>query len=191
MHATARTRLIGRLIRHVAVVGGIAVLVAACSNAGSDGSTNRPGSQPAATSLGGTLPAPADLTLGLATDPTLGDYVTNEDGMALYVFLPDEGSAGSACNGECAVNWPPVTGAVAAGAGVTGEIGVVTRDDGTLQATLGGRPLYSFIGDEAAGDVNGQGLQGAWYLAAADGSPVGGGDVPSAEATPCNGRNCY
>ena len=75
--------------------------------------------------------------------------------MSLYVFTPDEGDT-SACNGDCATNWPPLTvddvADVTAGDGVTGELGTITRDDGTTQVTLGGAPLYYFIGDEAAGD---------------------------------------
>lgn len=135
-------------------------------------------------------PVTTDLTLEIATDAELGDYVTGENGMALYVFLPDEGDT-SACTGECAANWPPLTGAAAAGAGITAEIGTITRDDGSLQVTLGGKPLYYFVGDQAAGDVNGQGLNDVWYLASAEGTPVGAGDEPSGEETPCAGRYCY
>ena len=186
---------IGRLGRRTTVLLGVVALVAACSNAGGGGTTtNPPASQmPAATTVAtpaGTAAAPADLTLELATDAELGDYVAGADGLALYVFLPDEGDT-SACNGECAANWPPLTGDVAAGQGVTGELGTITRDDGTTQVTLAGAPLYYFIGDEAAGDVKGQGLQDVWYLASAEGTPVGDEDEPPAEKTPCAGRGCY
>jgi predicted lipoprotein with Yx(FWY)xxD motif len=137
-----------------------------------------------------SAPVSAGPTLELADDAELGAYVAGEDGLALYVFLPDDGDA-SACNGDCAINWPPLTGDVAAGDGVTGELGTITRDDGTTQVTLGGAPLYYFIGDEAAGDVNGQGLQDVWYLASAEGTPVGADDGPPPEETACTGRYCY
>lgn len=186
---------IGRLGRRTIVLLGVVALVAACSAQGGGGTTtNPPASQmPAATAVAtpaGTQPATADVTLDLATDAELGDYVVGEDGLALYVFLPDEGDT-SACNGECAINWPPLTGDVAASDNVTGELGTITRDDGTTQVTLGGAPLYYFIGDEAAGDVNGQGLQDVWYLASAEGMPLGDEDEPSAEETACTGRYCY
>ena len=186
---------IGRLGRRTTVLLGVVALVAACSNTGSGGqATNPPATQAAPSSapqsMSATPPAPADATLELANDADLGDYVAGENGMALYVFLPDDGTGGSECNDQCATNWPPLTGAVAAGTGVTGELGEITRDDGTSQVTLGGWPLYYFIGDEAAGDVNGQGLQDVWYLASADGTPIGAGDG-SAEETPCTGRGCY
>lgn len=196
MQATGRPgSTFGRLGRRTTVLLGVVALVAACSTQGGGGTTtNPPASQvPAATTVAtpaGTAPVAGDVTLELATDAELGDYVVGEDGLALYVFLPDEGDT-SVCNDECAINWPPLTGEVAAGDGVTGELGTITRDDGNEQVTLGGAPLYYFIGDEAAGDVNGQGLQDVWYLASAEGTPVGEDDEPPAEETPCEGRYCY
>jgi predicted lipoprotein with Yx(FWY)xxD motif len=186
---------IGRLGRRTTVLLGVLALVAACSTQGGGGTTTNPpatqGSQPsAAPSVAPSAPVSAGLTLELADDAELGAYVAGEDGLALYVFLPDEGDT-SECNGECAINWPPLTGEIAAGAGVTGEIGSITREDGTEQVTLGGAPLYYFVGDEAAGDVNGQGLQDVWYLASAEGTPVGADDAPPAEETACTGRYCY
>ena len=191
MESTGRPgSTIGRLGRRTTVLLGVVALVAACSTQSGGTTTNPPASQMPVATPADTPPAPADFTLELATDDELGDYVVGEDGLALYVFLPDEDDM-SACNGECAVNWPPLTGDVAAGDGVTGELGLITRDDGTLQVTLGGAPLYYFIGDEAAGDVNGQGLQDVWYLASAEGTPVGDEDEPPAEETKCTDRYCY
>jgi predicted lipoprotein with Yx(FWY)xxD motif len=144
--------------------------------------------------MAASAPAGGGVTLELADDPELGAYVAGADGMALYVFLPDEGDT-SACTGECAANWPPLTvdaiGEVTAGDGITGELGAITRDDGTTQVTLAGAPLYYFAGDEAAGDVKGQGLNDVWYLASAEGMPVGADGGPPAEETPCGGRICY
>ncbi|MFD2166869.1 fasciclin domain-containing protein [Thalassotalea euphylliae] len=85
-------------------------------------------------------------------------------GMSLYVFDTDLGTSGSACNDTCATNWPPLLvtdGSVTAIPGVS----TVMRDDGTMQATYLGRPLYFFAGDEAAGDTNGQGVGDVWFLA--------------------------
>ena len=39
--------------------------------------------------------------------------------------------------------------------GVTGKLGTITRDDGTLQVTYNGKPLYYFKNDKAPGDANG------------------------------------
>ena len=138
--------------------------------------TQPPMSAPAATSAPTT--AAAAMTLAVAQDDDLGAFVTGEDGMSLYIFLPDAGAPGkSVCNDDCAANWPPLTVTAAtdaaAGTGVTGKLGTVTRDDGTLQVTLGGWPLYYFASDKAAGDVKGQGVGDVWYLAGPDGKGIG------------------
>lgn len=198
MHATGRPgSTLGRVGRRTTVLLGLVALVAACSNAG--GGTSVPpatqGAAPTTANTPGTSnPASVGIKLELAEAPDLGSYVTGEGGMSLYVFLPDEGDS-SACNGACATNWPPVTvedmADVTAGDGVTGELGTITRDDGSTQVTLTGAPLYYFIGDEAAGDVNGQGTNDVWYLASAKGTPVGEEDEPGGKETPCVGRYCY
>ena len=195
--------LAARLRRSVvAVAAATAFVVGACAAPGG-GATTAPATPPAATAgtpttAPGTASAAA-LTLEVAQDATLGSYVAGKDGKALYIFTPDAGST-SNCNDDCAVNWPPLTVTmaddVAAGTGVTGELGTITRADGSLQITLGGKPLYYFKNDQAAGDVNGQGLNDVWYLAAPDGSGVGmagAGSSSPPETTPCPpaDRSCY
>ena len=91
--------------------------------------------------------------------------VTNSKGMTLYWFVPDTSTA-SKCTGSCATYWPPVTGPVTAGSGVTGTLGVITRPDGTMQATYDGHPLYTYVGDSAPGQAKGNGLNisgGLWW----------------------------
>ena len=98
-----------------------------------------------------------------------GKFLTGEDGKTLYVFKKD-GPGVSACSGDCATNWPPFTIAandtLAPGAGVTGALATFKRDDGTMQVTYNGAPLYYFAADKAAGDTNGQGIGGNWFVAA-------------------------
>lgn len=173
-----------------------AVLLAACNAQTGAGSTN----PPAATSAPGTAAAAA-LTLEVRQHATLGGYVAGKDGMSLYVFKNDSGGT-SACTGSCATNWPPLTVAspadVTAGAGVQGAIGTMQRADGTIQVTLGGKPLYYFSGDSAAGDTNGQGFKNIWYLASPSGDPVGAasptsgtGTATQPAASKCSGPACY
>ena len=38
---------------------------------------------------------------------------------------------------------------------MTGTLATITRDDGSLQVTYNGLPLYFFQGDKAPGDLNG------------------------------------
>ena len=93
----------------------------------------------------------------------VGGPGSSRPGFALYVFDNDLGISGSSCNGDCAQTWPPllVTDGTASGAA---ELGQIERDDGTMQATYQGRPLYFYSGDDIVSDTNGQGLGNVWWL---------------------------
>ena len=56
------------------------------------------------------------------------------------------------------------------GAGVTGIVASIKRDDGSAQVTYDGRPLYYFAKDTKAGDTKGQDVGEVWFVAAVDGS---------------------
>ncbi len=90
--------------------------------------------------------------------------LTSSRGFTLYSFAPDTPTT-SKCNGACAQNWPPERGPVTA-VGVTGTFGTIKRSDGSAQATFDGHPLYTFVGDTAPGQANGNGLNaagGVWH----------------------------
>jgi predicted lipoprotein with Yx(FWY)xxD motif len=120
----------------------------------------------AVVSAGGSPVAAADVGATLKTAKIGGiNVLTNADGLTLYWFAPDT-STSSKCFGSCAVYWPPVSGSPAAGSGVTGKLGTVKRPGGGLQATYDGHPLYTYIGDSAPGQANGNKLDlngGFWY----------------------------
>ncbi len=91
--------------------------------------------------------------------------LTNAAGKTLYWFSPDTASQ-SVCNGSCAAYWPPVTGPVTAGPGVHGTLGTIHRADGSTQETYNGHPLYTYVGDSAPGQANGNNLNlngGLWH----------------------------
>jgi predicted lipoprotein with Yx(FWY)xxD motif len=79
-------------------------------------------------------------------DSTKGKVLTNDKGMALYVFDKDSGGK-SACNGQCASNWPPLT--LAVGAMPMGDYSIITRDDGSKQWAYKGRLLYTWKDDKS------------------------------------------
>jgi predicted lipoprotein with Yx(FWY)xxD motif len=116
-------------------------------------------SAPAAASGAPAAGGPVIMTATVGTQGTL--VVASANGMTVYTFTKDVANSGtSACTGGCLTKWPAVTvpaGSTAAGASsVTGKIGTITRtDDGTLQVTYNGLPLYFYSGDKAAGDANG------------------------------------
>ena len=117
--------------------------------------------------LSGASPAaPAATGTALTTTTISGTTVlTNANGLTLYSFAPDTPTA-SQCYGSCAAYWPPVTGTTAAGQGLPGKVGTITRTDGTEQLTYNGHPLYTYIGDTAPGQAKGNNLNlngGLWH----------------------------
>lgn len=90
--------------------------------------------------------------------------LTNPEGMTLYVFDKDAaGSGKSACNGDCAANWPPLM--AAAGDKASGDYSIVVRDDGGRQWAYKGKPLYRWVKDQKPGDTTGDGVKNVWHTA--------------------------
>jgi predicted lipoprotein with Yx(FWY)xxD motif len=121
----------------------------------------------ATASSGQAVPATAGGTAMLRTTTIGGvSVLTNSSGRTLYWFAPDTPSK-SACYGTCAAYWPPVIGNPAAGPGVTlSKIATIARTDGTIQVTYAGHPLYTYIGDTAPGQANGNNINlngGFWH----------------------------
>jgi predicted lipoprotein with Yx(FWY)xxD motif len=100
----------------------------------------------------------------VATSP-LGQIVVDGAGMTLYVFTNDTNGE-STCYGDCAAAWPPLTtvGPVTATGLDAADFGTTTRTDGTEQVTFFDQPLYHFAADKAAGDTDGQGVGGIWFV---------------------------
>lgn len=107
-----------------------------------------------------------------SADSELGVILVDGEGMTLYVFDNDTDQT-STCTGDCAANWPPLTGEATAGGGADDSLlGSSQRDDGTPQVTYAGRPLYHFAGDQGPGDTNGQAVGDRWWVIGPDGEAV-------------------
>jgi predicted lipoprotein with Yx(FWY)xxD motif len=97
-------------------------------------------------------------------------------GMTLYTFAPDKPDK-STCYATCAKYWPPLLvpkgdHPAARMGGVPGTFAATRRTDGTQQLTYDGAPLYTFLGDQKAGEMNGQGStasHGYWWVVVAGG----------------------
>lgn len=116
-------------------------------------------------------PSAAEVTMVvLKTDPKLGSYLADNNGRTLYVFAKDADSGSSACSGGCLKAWPAFYLAkVSIGPGLDmGDFSTITRDDGSIQITYYGWPLYYYAGDVAPGDVKGEGFNKLWYVAKPD-----------------------
>ncbi|MFJ9413819.1 hypothetical protein ACIRPT_06570 [Streptomyces sp. NPDC101227] len=108
----------------------------------------------------------------------LGDVLTDSAGFTLYRFDKDTARPPtSRCAGDCAKTWPVVPAAGASASAKVGKsaLGSVTRADGTKQLTVGGWPVYHYVGDTKPQQANGQGSGGVWFAAAADGSKAAKG----------------
>ncbi len=125
-----------------------------------------------------TAPATGSgLVIKTATATISGKSVTiltNAQGMTLYYRTSD--SSSSVCSGGCASAWPPVlvTGsATPTGAtSLPGKLSVSTDANGE-QVEYNGHPLYTFSGDSAPGQTNGQGVGGVWFAVTTDLAPGG------------------
>jgi predicted lipoprotein with Yx(FWY)xxD motif len=118
-----------------------------------------------------------------------GTVLVDQHGKSLYMFGKDRRGK-SSCSGACAQNWPPLltTSKPKAGSGVSAsKLSTVKRSDGKTQVTYARHPLYTYAGDSARGDVNGQGLNvfgGLWSLLMPSGSKVSGTGAGSPSPTP-------
>jgi predicted lipoprotein with Yx(FWY)xxD motif len=173
------------IIRPILALGGSAaaavLLLAACSSGASSPSSGAPASSTPATSPAAPSPsATAGTTSGAALSlgsTSLGKVLVDPQGFTLYLFAADTPTK-SACSGSCASAWPPATatGTPAAGTGLTASmLTTLTRSDGTKQLEYNGHPLYTFMGDTAPGQTNGEGstaFGAGWYVLGANGNKM-------------------
>ncbi len=153
----------------------LASVLAACSN---DATINDIANEDAPEEAAAPPPAEQAQTQlqapGSTGDTIIGEVFTKAvDGLTLYTFEDDrndadgDGTGDSDCNGNCADSWPPLLADDAATP--DGQFTLITRDDGvSLQWAFKGLPLYTFAGDGASGEVNGEGVGGVWYVARPD-----------------------
>jgi predicted lipoprotein with Yx(FWY)xxD motif len=156
----------------LALVG--AVVIAGCGGGGSSSSSSETetssGGESASTSSGGSG------TIAGAEVSGLGQVLVDSEGMTVYEFTVDKGTT-SECYGACEAAWPPVTasGKPTAGEGaMSSALGTTKRKDGTMQVTYEGHPLYTFTGDTAPGEANGNEDEGTWFVLDEAGSAVKG-----------------
>jgi predicted lipoprotein with Yx(FWY)xxD motif len=108
----------------------------------------------------------------------LGMVLVDSNGMTLYDFHKDKGTT-SSCYGPCAEGWPPMLteGEPTVGNGASAsKLGTTERNDGTMQVTYAGHPLYTFVEDKKPGEANGNDVSafGAqWYALKGSGEEAG------------------
>lgn len=101
----------------------------------------------------------------------LGPILADQDSNTLYAFVKDKGGK-SACAADCLATWPALTSKKPATAGEGTDAALLTTITGSesgSQARYGEWPLYYYAADVTPGDVNGQGVDGEWFVIKADG----------------------
>jgi predicted lipoprotein with Yx(FWY)xxD motif len=164
-----------KALARAALLAALTVAAAACGGNNNQSSGTAATAEPTTTAAQGA----SGTTVAVASSK-LGDILVDGDGRTLYAFTKDKGDQ-SACSGDCAANWPALTGTAAAGTGVQASlVSTSMQADGDSQVTYGGKPLYYFAGDTKPGDTNGQGVGDVWFALTAAGElvkqkPAGGG----------------
>jgi len=187
---TRSTRLTSALFKATAGIGLTALLVAGCASkkstpaAAPATSAAAPAAAAATTAGAAALAGAAPVSVGVKTGP-LGAYLVDATGRTLYLFTEDKGTT-SSCYNKCAAAWAPLVtgGAPQMSSGATASLlGTTARTDGSMQVTYSGHPLYYFEADKAAGDTNGQGKFGTWWLVAPTGTQIGSAAAAATAAT--------
>ena len=133
------------------------LMLAACGGqpAGT-GATTSPSASATATPAPSPSSSPVVLAQAVGSMGTI--LVAASNGHTVYRFNSDTPGV-SNCKGGCISAWPPLSVTAGTtptgGTGVTGQLGTITRDDGSLQVTYKGLPLYFFHSDSKPGDTNG------------------------------------
>jgi predicted lipoprotein with Yx(FWY)xxD motif len=151
----------------LAVVAVVALVAAGVAVASSLGATKRP-------------------TVKAVGTPGFGKVLVTSSGRTLYHYT-DEKRRTIECTGACARFWPPLlvkrTQKLVAGPGIkASKLGTIKRPGGARQVTYNGFALYRYAPDRKAGDVNGQGVDGEWYVIASSGKLIR--KAAPAETTP-------
>ncbi|HEX6673997.1 MAG TPA: hypothetical protein VF486_03095 [Actinomycetes bacterium] len=164
----------------MAGLGVLAAFVLAACGGGSGGSSQQPAEQqqpPPQPAYTTTPPAqqPAQGAGGFkVANSQYGAILTDAQGRTLYGFANDA-SGKSTCYQQCATAWPPVVAQSPPQAAQGLNPALLTaapRQDGTMQVMYGKWPLYYFSGDQQAGQTNGQGSKGVWFVVGASGKLV-------------------
>ena len=132
----------------------------------------------------------------LQTSQTLGNYLVDKSNRTLYFFGNDPNGQNN-CTGGCQPYWPVFNvdnlTADKLGAGLNlSDFGSITAPGGGKQTTYKGWPLYYFAPlvngsnvPEAAGQTQGDGLFGVWFVAKPDYSVM----IVSAQLLGHDGKN--
>ena len=141
--------------------GGTTPTTSSSSNGGGGKYGHGGGTTPTANTPG-TVIKSATVTV----NGTSKSILTNAQGMTLY-YRTSDAPPSTVCSGGCASAWPPLvmsgSSTPASAASLPGKLTIVTDANGN-QVAYNGHPLYTYSGDTAAGQTNGEGVAGIWHV---------------------------
>jgi predicted lipoprotein with Yx(FWY)xxD motif len=147
----------------------LTLVLAAC---GDSSSSSSGGYRYSGSSSSGT-PTTNASTLRTASATVGGKTVTlltNAQGMTLYYFQPDTATV-AACTAGCASTWPPYLESDAqvptSATSLPGALTIQANMNGQ-QVEYNAHPLYTYSGDTAPSQTNGEGIGNKWFVATTD-----------------------
>ncbi|MCX4564589.1 hypothetical protein OHA02_51815 [Streptomyces phaeochromogenes] len=108
------------------------------------------------------------------SDSEYGRILVDQTGRTLYAFTKDKAGV-SNCGTACIAVWPALTTRSDPKPGEGTEKLLLAETEltkGVTQVMYNKWPLYYYVGDAVAGDVNGQGVDDEWFVVTADGKLV-------------------
>jgi len=147
----------------------MAMFIAAC------GSYTTTGGSPYGSGSSSAVIQTATVTVNGQSEMVL----TDAQGMTLYYYTVDSATQPT-CSSSCSQIWHPLlftgSGEPSSSTTLAGKLGVQMDANGT-QIEYNGHPLYTFSGDTAQGQTNGDGLFGMWFVATPNLAVQGGGST--------------
>ncbi len=143
----------------------LALFIVACgSYTTGSGSSGRYGASGSSASTPSSASAMTIKTASLTVGGKAMTVLTNAQGMTLYYRTSDTPT--SVCSGGCASAWPPVlsTSLPSVSTTLPGTFSLLNDANGS-QVAYNGHPLYTYSGDSAPGQANGQGFGNVWFVA--------------------------
>jgi predicted lipoprotein with Yx(FWY)xxD motif len=149
--------------------------------------SNKTNATVAVSNTSSITPAATDSVVITKTSSTLGQYLAEPNGQALYTYDMDT-SGTSNCTGSCLSTWPAYQDKGST-TNLPKDVGVIKRpDNGQTQYTYNGKPLYAFASDQV-GQATGNGVASFSIAKTSSASPSATSTTSSGSASQTSSSN--
>jgi predicted lipoprotein with Yx(FWY)xxD motif len=157
----------------------IVMFIAACGSTPGGGPYGNNSTNPPAPTTGGSSSSTVIQTATVTLKGQSEMVLTDTQGLTLYYFTIDSATQPT-CSSSCAQMWHPLlfagSGIPSSSTPLAGRLSIQMDANGS-QVEYNGHPLYTFSGDTAPGQTNGEGLFGMWFVATPNLAVQGGGST--------------